>query len=96
MTDELTIVLAQLDPTVGDIDGNLAKFAKARAEAAKLGADLIISTELFVAGYPPEDLVLKPAFGADCEAAVPTFRADNGPGPGSYCWHALAPGRQAL
>ncbi len=81
MTDRLTIVLAQLDPTVGDIAGNLAKFKTAREEAAKMGADLIVSTELFVAGYPPEDLVLKPAFVADCQAAVMHFAQEIGPGP---------------
>jgi NAD+ synthase len=81
MTDALTVVLAQLDPTVGDIDGNLARFARARAEGAKLGADLIVSTELFVAGYPPEDLVLKPAFSTACEAAVRHFAQTMGPGP---------------
>jgi NAD+ synthase len=81
MTDNLTIVLAQLDPTVGDIAGNLAKFKKARDEATAMGVDLIVSTELFVAGYPPEDLVLKPAFVVDCEAAVRRFAQEMGPGP---------------
>jgi NAD+ synthase len=81
VTDALTIVLAQLDPTVGDIDGNLAKFKKARDEAASMGADLIVSTELFLAGYPPEDLVLKPAFADACEAAVARFAREMGPGP---------------
>ena len=81
MTDRLSTVLAQLDPTVGDIAGNLAKFMKARDEAAKMGADLIVSTELFVAGYPPEDLVLKPAFVAACETAVLHFAQTMGPGP---------------
>ncbi|MGH6990379.1 MAG: NAD+ synthase, partial [Stellaceae bacterium] len=81
MTDRLTIALAQLDPTVGDIAGNLARFRKARAEAAAMGADLIASTELFVAGYPPEDLVLKPSFVAACEGAVIRFAREMGPGP---------------
>jgi NAD+ synthase len=81
MTDRLVIALAQLDPTVGDIAGNLAKFAKAREEAAAMGADLVVSTELFVAGYPPEDLVLKPAFPAECEAAIKQFARAMGPGP---------------
>jgi NAD+ synthase len=81
MTDRLTIVLAQLDPTVGDIESNLAKFAKARTEAAAMGADLIVSTELYLAGYPPEDLVLKPAFAGACEAAVIRFSKEMGPGP---------------
>ncbi len=60
--DVLRIAVAQLNPTVGDVAGNLAKAREARADAARQGADLILFTELFIAGYPPEDLVLKPAF----------------------------------
>ena len=60
--DILRIAVAQLNPTVGDVAGNLAKAREARAEAARQGADLVLFTELFIAGYPPEDLVLKPAF----------------------------------
>jgi len=81
MTDRLIIAMAQLDPTVGDIDGNLAKLARARAEAAAMGADLMVASELYVAGYPPEDLVLKPAFAAACEAAVRHFARNMGGGP---------------
>ena len=57
MTDRLIIALAQLNPTVGAISANLAK---ARAEVAKLsGVDLVLFPELYIAGYPPEDLVLR-------------------------------------
>ena len=70
MTEILNIVLAQLNPTVGDIDGNVALIADARAEAARLGADLMVTAELSVSGYPPEDLVLKPAFLDVVEARV--------------------------
>jgi NAD+ synthase len=74
--------VAQLDPTVGDVEGNVAKLVEARATAAGLGADLLVSTELFVAGYPPEDLVLKPAFLEACEAAVKGLAATTaGEGP---------------
>src|SRR3546814_9819540 len=62
MTDKLRIALAQLNPTVGDVAGNLKKAIAARREASLGGADLIVFSELFLAGYPPEDLVLKPAF----------------------------------
>ena len=68
---------------VGDIAGNLAKAREARAEAARHGAELLLLTELFIAGYPPEDLILKPAFLAACEHAVREFAedtADGGPG----------------
>jgi len=81
--DILRIAVAQLNPTVGDVAGNLTKAREARADAARQGADLILFTELFIAGYPPEDLVLKPAFLAACEKAAKDFAedtADGGPG----------------
>src|SRR6185437_6329916 len=62
MTDLLISAIAQINPTLGDIDGNVAKLRRAREAAAGLGADLVVGTELCVSGYPPEDLVLKPAF----------------------------------
>ncbi|GAA4523895.1 NAD+ synthase [Chelativorans composti] len=83
LTDTFRIAVAQLNPTVGDIAGNLAMARKARAEAAARGADLVLFTELFIAGYPPEDLVLKPAFLVACEEAIRDFAkdtADGGPG----------------
>src|SRR5258708_23355235 len=76
MTDLLKIALAQLNPTVGDVAGNLAKVRAARAEAAKQGADLVITSELVLSGYPPEDLVLKPAFQKKLHEAVETLRED--------------------
>ncbi|MBU0726047.1 MAG: NAD+ synthase [Alphaproteobacteria bacterium] len=82
MTDTLSLALAQLNPTVGDIDGNLAKLRHARAEAAEQGADLVLTTELFLSGYPPDDLVLKRQFVAACMEAVEAFAretADGGP-----------------
>ncbi|MEJ6784646.1 NAD+ synthase [Aminobacter sp. Piv2-1] len=78
--DILRIAVAQLNPTVGDVKGNLAKAREARADAARQGADLVLFTELFIAGYPPEDLVLKPAFVAACERAVEEFAAETGDG----------------
>ncbi len=79
----LRIAVAQLNPIVGDIAGNLAKARHAREEAARHGADLVFFTELFLAGYPPEDLVLKPAFLTACEKAageIAADTADGGPG----------------
>src|ERR1700675_3113974 len=81
MTDHLTFAIAQLNPTVGDIAGNIAKLRRARAEAAGFGADLVVGTELCVSGYPPEDLVLKPAFLDACEAAVRDFARETATGP---------------
>ena len=76
MTDSLKVGLAQLNPKVGDVAGNLAKVRAARAEAAKQGADLVLTAELVLAGYFPEDLVLKPAFQKACHEAVEALRAD--------------------
>jgi NAD+ synthase len=81
--DRLAIALAQLNPVVGDVSGNLQRARAARAQAAGDGADVVAFSELFIAGYPPEDLVLKPAFQAACRAAVETLAretADGGPG----------------
>ena len=80
LTDTIRIAIAQLDSVVGDIDGNLAKARQARAAAASSGADLLVLSELFIAGYPPEDLVLKPAFQDACRAAVEAFAADTADG----------------
>jgi NAD+ synthase len=76
MTDKLRVALAQLNPKVGDVSGNLAKVRTARAEAKAQGADLVITSELVLAGYFPEDLVLKPAFQERCREAVEALRAD--------------------
>jgi NAD+ synthase len=81
MTDSLIISIAQLDPTVGDIAGNLGRLMDAWREAKSAGADLVVASELFVAGYPPEDLVLKPAFVDACEVAVKDFARDIKDGP---------------
>jgi NAD+ synthase len=80
--DHLALALAQLNPTVGDVAGNLEKARRARAQAAADGADIVVFTELFLAGYPPEDLVLKPAFQAACRSAMEALAretADAGP-----------------
>jgi NAD+ synthase len=80
--DQFVITLAQLNPTVGDVEGNAAKARAARARAAADGADLVVFPELFITGYPPEDLVLKPAFQAACRAVVETLAretVDGGP-----------------
>ena len=76
----LRIAVAQQNPIVGDIAGNLEKARHARKLAADAGADLVLYTELFIAGYPPEDLVLKPAFVAECERAARELAEDTGDG----------------
>jgi NAD+ synthase len=79
MTDNLIIALAQLNPTVGAIGANLAKAREARAQAAE--ADLMLFSELFICGYPPEDLVLRPSFVARCRAAIEELAMDTTSGP---------------
>lgn len=81
MSRTLKIALAQLNPVVGDITGNLEKARQAHAEAARLGADLVVFPELFTTGYPPEDLVLKPAFGVAARAGLETLARDLPDGP---------------
>ncbi|MDB5594958.1 MAG: synthetase [Hyphomicrobiales bacterium] len=78
----LVLALAQIGCTVGDIEGNAAAIRAARAQAAGQGADLVMFPELNLAGYPPEDLVLKPAFQEACRAAAEDLAretADGGP-----------------
>ncbi|MBF0373493.1 MAG: NAD+ synthase [Alphaproteobacteria bacterium] len=82
MSETLKLALAQLNPVVGDIAGNLARLRAARAEAAAAGADLLLGPELVVSGYPPEDLVLKEAFldaVRDGVEALARETADGGP-----------------
>lgn len=78
MTDTLNIALAQLNPTLGNIEGNLDLVREARIKAQ--GADLLVSGELMVSGYPPEDLVLKPAFQDAIEQRVKAFAAETADG----------------
>ncbi|HZB69533.1 MAG TPA: nitrilase-related carbon-nitrogen hydrolase, partial [Sphingomicrobium sp.] len=80
MTDRLTIALAQMSQSVGDLEGNAAAMLAVR-ERAK-GADLLLCPELQLTGYPPEDLVLKPEFvRRTMEAAERLVDATASPGP---------------
>ncbi|MDA8248244.1 MAG: NAD+ synthase [Rhodospirillales bacterium] len=80
MPDTLRIALAQINPAVGAIRHNLDLIRRARAEGARLGADLVVTPEFSIGGYPPEDLVRKPAFVAACEAAIRDLAADTADG----------------
>lgn len=80
MTNKLRIALAQLNPVVGDIAGNLEKALDARRKAASEGADLVVFSELFLTGYPPEDLVLKGAFQRAAQAAAMELASETGDG----------------
>src|SRR6266853_307322 len=80
--NRLVIALAQIASVVGDIEGNLGRLRAARVEAAAFDADLMLAPELYLSGYPPEDLVLKPAFQEACRTACETLAretADGGP-----------------
>ena len=58
----MRLALAQINTVVGDLDGNAARIARAARRGARAGADLVLFPELAVTGYPPEDLLLRPAF----------------------------------
>ncbi|MEM1211285.1 MAG: NAD+ synthase [Planctomycetota bacterium] len=66
----MKIALAQINPTVGDVAGNAQRIADAIARAADAGARLVVCPEMAVLGYPPKDLLLKPAVLDRCHEAV--------------------------
>ncbi|MDB5623241.1 MAG: synthase, partial [Devosia sp.] len=76
MTDHLRIALAQLNPKVGDLDGNLALARGALAEAVAAHADILLLSELFLTGYIADDLLFKPQFVADAIKAAQDLAAD--------------------
>ena len=70
--------MAQINPTVGDLAGNLTRLSEVYAQAVAAGCDLVAFPELSITGYPPEDLVLKPGFVADNQAQLAAFAAQTG------------------
>ena len=80
--DTLVFAIAQLNPTIGDIGGNLAKLKSARQEAAGLGADVVVAPECYLSGYQIDDLVLVDGFLDNVMRAVEDLAgltADGGP-----------------
>ncbi len=78
----MVLALAQVDPTLGNFPGNVALVLEARAEAGAQGADIAVFSELVVTGYPPEDLISRPAFiGAAGQAVGEIARATADEGP---------------
>ncbi|OZB29407.1 MAG: NAD+ synthase, partial [Polynucleobacter sp. 39-45-136] len=65
-----TIALAQINPLLGDLPGNARLISQAAAEAFKKGATVVLTPELSLTGYPPEDLLLRPAFIEAAEAEL--------------------------
>ena len=66
----MRIALAQVNPTVGDVDGNTELCVRAAHLAGERGADVVVLPELVICGYPPKDLLLAEGFIAACERAV--------------------------
>ena len=79
---KLAIALAQLNAHVGHVSHNLNSFQQARERSAALGADIIVSPEMFLSGYPCDDLVLRDDFMISVERAIDdliSLSADGGP-----------------
>ena len=75
----IRIGLAQINPTVGDIDGNVKKIVDGMDYARRLGCRLVAFPELAITGYPPEDLLFKRAFiEANLRALDDVMRATRG------------------
>lgn len=72
----MKIALAQLNPTVGDLKGNAVLVRAAADKAVTLGADLLVTSELLISGYPPKDLLLREGFAHACDRAVMALAKD--------------------
>ena len=78
---QLRLGLAQLNPTVGDLDGNFERARRAIARARALGVDLLALPEMFITGYQTQDLILKPVFADAAIAAIDALARDCADGP---------------
>lgn len=77
MSQSLRVALAQFDFPVGDVAGNAERIARMISEARDVHrADVVLFPEIAISGYPPEDLLMRPSFLADCEAALRRVAAD--------------------
>src|SRR5512142_2894570 len=72
----MRLALAQIDPVVGDLDGNRALIVDRIEEAKRANADIVVLPELAVTGYPPEDLLLRPGFVRAAHASVERIAAE--------------------
>ena len=77
----MRIGIAQLNPTVGDLQGNLALAIDAYEQLVGLGADLVVYPELMLCGYPPRDLLIKERFLLDIRSSLHEFARQTGPVP---------------
>ena len=74
----MKVVLAQFNATVGDLSGNARRIAQIARQAHADGARLVVAPELALSGYPPEDLLLRPAFMQACREALQGVASDLG------------------
>lgn len=90
MSQTFRLTLAQLNPTVGAIEANIAQAMDAWEQGRAAGADMVALTEMFVTGYQTQDLILKPAFAAAAERAVAALasRITDGPALGIGAPHS--------
>ncbi len=89
MSTTFRLTLAQLNPTVGDLEGNAAKALAAWKEGKEAGTDMVALPELFVTGYQMQDLVLKPIFTQTAMAIVEQLAKDSSDGPVMGIGHPL-------
>src|SRR5580704_10544281 len=71
----MRVAIAQLDPTIGDLAGNAQKIENAIERAERAGAQLLLTPELALTGYPPRDLLERPAFVKDAGRALEKIAA---------------------
>ncbi len=90
----MKVALAQLNPTVGDLQGNAELVRQAAEQAVAAGADLLVTSELLVSGYPPKDLLLREGFVAACDRVVEELARTLPPGLGVVVGHPTARGVQ--
>ena len=76
----MKIAIAQINPTVGDLTGNAQRILSAAGQASKLGADLLLTPELSLCGYPPRDLLMRPSFIQLMKQTIAALAADLPPG----------------
>lgn len=81
MTDRFRLTIAQLNPTVGDIEGNAAKARAAWEKGRAAGADMVMLPEMFIVGYQTQDLVMKPIFQRRAMEAIEALARDCAEGP---------------
>ena len=73
----MKLAIAQFNATVGDLAGNADKIIQYAQQARAQGADLLLTPEFSLCGYPPEDLLLRPAFYVDCASQVIRIAAES-------------------